>query len=698
MDGELPENQTADEVAAGTPEVPGQPYPAAAWLREVKAAEQEREKFNTQGDRIYKRYLDKREDNAEGMSKYNLFTVNTGILISTLYAKVPKPLVTREFEDPDDAVSRCAAQILERNLIVKVRDDFDNALRHVILDRLVPGLGQVWFRYDPTIVSEAVPGSQPVQASDAVVPQDPGNQPGMPPPQPQVGQLPPAGPPGPTPGQGQIDMNPQQPQQPAMTPQMMDRLVNEEVATDYVHWKDFLWSPCRVWEECRWVGRKVKITKQDAEKRFGKAIAEQLKYKKGNVGDSSNSDGNSTENEHQEVRYATVVEIWCKRSRKIYWVSEGQTNCLDVKPDPFNMPQFWPCPKPMFALLGTGSTIPRADYLMIQDQYEELDMLNNRITYLERAVKVVGVYDKSQKEIGTIFTGNLDNTMIAADNFSQFAEKGGFKGMMDFVPIEAIVNAIERLRTYRTDLVSQIYELTGISDIMRGATKASETLGAQQLKAQYGGVRLQFMQMEVASFVEEALTIKSLIMVKMYQPETLMARSNIMKTPDAPQAQQAIELLKSPVMSMKIEVHADSMAVPEFNAERDARMQYLRAVAEFITAMAPMAQQNPGSVPYFLKMLQWGAAGFRVGRGIEAILDQAVAAATKDIERAQNSPPPPPPPKDAAIIKKDTSQAVLNVAKAKEITEQTAFNHANPMNMLEHDPNAAPTAMSPPAH
>ncbi len=678
MDGELPENQTQTDVNL-TPPPSGPGMDSAAWLREVKAAERETQKWHEQGDKINKRYLDKRENGDESISKYNLFTTNTQILISTLYAKFPKPLVTREYEDPDDAVGRCAAQILERNLTVRVRDSFDTAMKHCIVDRLVPGLGQVWFRYDPTIVQEPAPQPPAPMMGMEPPPMAPpmGEQPPMP--VPGQGQLPPAAP-------GEPGAPPQA-QTPPPDPQMLDRLVNEDIATDYVHWKDFIWSPCRVWEECRWVGRKVKMTKADVSKRFGDQIAGQLKFKKGNVGDANNSSSSASDNENQEVMYATVVEIWCKRSRKVYWVSEGVSTCLDVKPDPFSLPHFWPCPKPMFALLSTGSTVPRPDFLMIQDQYEELDMINNRITYLERAVKVVGVYDKTQKEIGRIFTEGIDNQMIAADNFSQFAEKGGFKGMMDFVPINDIVTAIQRLREYRQDLVSQIYELTGISDIMRGATKASETLGAQQLKAQYGSVRLQFLQMEVANFVEEALDIKSRIMIKMFQPQTLIARSNIMMTPDGPQAQQAIELLRSQMMPFRIEVHADSMAVPEFNAERDARMQYLRAVSEFLTAMAPMAQSNPGSVPYLLKMMQWGAAGFRVGRGIEAILDQAIAAATKEIKDKAAAPPPPPPLLEQATAKKDNAQAILNTAKAQQIVQENNFNAANPSNLLQHDPN-----------
>lgn len=651
MDVDIPENQSASERAASGYQEGGQvgqemEIPSSkAWQQEIAAAQQFRETFNTQGDRTVNRYLDKRENDSEKLSKYNLFTVNTQILLSTLYAKFPQPLVTREWEDSDDDVARTAAIILERNLRIRKRDMIDASIRLAVIDRLVPGMGAVWFRYEPTIQSAPMPPET-----------DPATGQPMPPPvDPATGQ--------------------------PMPPQMMDKIVWEDVPCDYVHWKDFLWSPCRVWDECRWVARRVKMTREDVEKRFGEQIASAIAF---NAGSGSGRDDKSNESSHYIVKYACIYEIWCKRTRKIYWVTEGYERCLDVKADPFGMPNFWPTPKPLFALTATNSTVPRNDYLMIQDQYEALDRINNRIAYLERAVKVAGVYDKTNKEIARLLNEDVDNQLIGADNFSRFQERGGMRGMIDWLPIDQIVAAIEKLRVYRQDLVAQIYELSGISDIMRGASKASETLGAQELKAQYGGVRLQHMQMQVAEFVEEALEIKAWILQKMYTPETLKARSNIMMTPDAALADQAIQLMKTALGTLRVEVHADSMAVPEFNAERDARLQYLRTTAEFLTAMAPAIQQSPGSAPYFLKMLQWGAAGFRVGRTIEGILDQAVAAAEKAL--ANPPPPPPPDPEKLSKAKNQVAQSILNTAKAVGQTIENEAMKKNPDAILPHPP------------
>lgn len=623
-EGEILENMTAKEKAKI------QPLTSATWLAEVKAAAKNLEKWHDQARRINKRFLDKRDASGEeDKNKLNLFTTNTQILISTLYAKFPKPLVTREFEDQDDDVARVAATMMERMLKIQARDDVDEGMKAIVQDRLVPGMGMLWLRYDPTIEKGKHEAVKHPETGVVLVPETP-----------------------------------------------FEKVVDEKVTVDYVFWEDFIFSPARTWAKVRWVGRRLKMNKTDVTERFGEKIAAALQYSKGSGPTADTVQKASEGPDNDDVFYATIYEIWCKKTRKVYWVSPGFDLQLDQKEDELQLTNFWPCPKPITALTSTSNFVPRPDFLMAQDQYNELDEVNNRITWVERAIKVVGIYDGNNTEVERIFSEGVDNKIIPARSFAEFMEKGGFKGAIDWLPIEPLVNALEKLRVYRQDLIAQIYELTGISDIMRGSSKASETLGAQQLKAQYGSVRLQFLQMEVASFLEEVLDIKAEIIRNHFQPETIVRMSNIQATPDAPYVQQAVQLIKSPEFQARVQVHADSMAVPEFNAERDGRMGFIRAISEMMTAAAPILEKSPAAGVAMLKVIQWGAASFRSGNTIESVLDQAI----KDIEKSVMQPktPPPPTPMEQATVKKDESQAVLNLAKAKESTANAIVNLTQP--------------------
>src|SRR5690606_733036 len=118
------------------------------WVKEVDLAEKWfKDKFYPLAECAIKRYLDKREGIDEEDRKFNLFAANVNILKSTLYSKPPRPDVRRKFFDHDDDVSRVASQIMERTLeqgLQEENNDFDYALQHSILDRLITGLGAVW--------------------------------------------------------------------------------------------------------------------------------------------------------------------------------------------------------------------------------------------------------------------------------------------------------------------------------------------------------------------------------------------------------------------------------------------------------------------------------------------------------------------------------------------------------------------------
>lgn len=636
----IPENQTTQEAAQKA--TPQAALASESWLQEISAANKWMEKWKESGRKIVKRYLDRRDQSGEDENKINIFTTNTQILIATLYAKFPKPLVTREYEDQDDDVARVASEVIERCVKIRPRDDFDSAMHYVVQDRLVPGAGSIWLRYEVE--------TQPIQIPAVILPDGREESPAS------IGQ----------------------------------QIVNEAVAVDYVFWEDLLWSPARTWENVRWVARRVKMSKADAEKRFGQVIASALSYKGGTPGDGVASAGSEAPSD-DVVQYAEIYEIWCKRTKSVYWVSKGVDTILDKKGDLLGLDNFFPMPRPIMATTSTSNLIPRPDYLLVQDQYEELDMVNNRITKLERAIKAVGVYDGTNSEIEQIFSENKDNVIIPSRSFSEFMQAGGFKGAMDWVPIEMFVNALDKLRQYRQDLISQIYELTGISDIMRGSSKASETLGAQQLKAQYGSVKLQFLQMEVAGFVEEALSMKAQVISNKFQPQTILQMTNIERTPDKDFVPQAIQLIKSKQWKYRIEVHADSMAVPEFNAERDGRMGFIRALAEMLTAAAPVTENNPQAAAGLMEVVKWASASFRSARTIEGVLDKMIIQLQKQAS-APPPPPPPPTPKEQSEIQRNVSAAKYDDAKAAETVVDTQIAAGI---IIPPPPPAEPT---PPTH
>jgi hypothetical protein len=73
----------------------------------------------------------------------------------------------------------------------------------------------------------------------------------------------------------------------------------------------------------------------------------------------------------------------------------------------------------------------------------------------------------------------------------------------------------------RKQLISDVYQITGISDIVRGDTDPHETKGAQQLKSQWGSIRLRDRQKEIARFARDLARIMGEVIADKFQPDTL---------------------------------------------------------------------------------------------------------------------------------------------------------------------------------
>jgi hypothetical protein len=577
---------------------------ATLWEKELQAAKRELQKFHSSGKRLVQRYLDERDSashDGAGEAHMNLFWSNTQVLMSSLYAKPPKVDVSNAHKDANDDISRVAGNILSRLLNNDVEEDdestYPEVTRQSVGDFLIVGLGQVWYRYEVDTEKQTTePIIDPVSGAEV----EPGIE--------------------------------------------YEVITSEDVPADYVYWEDFWWSPARVWQDVRWVARRVYMNREDLIARFGKKIGEDIPVSK------AKTRGDSIGPENDPWEKAAVFEIWDKTTKCAYWHVLGYHVICDYKEDPMKLRGFFPCPEPLIANKTTSKLAPRADYLLAQDQYTQIDTLTTRIKYLIKACKVVGVYDKNSTGIARVFSEGMENQMIPVDNWAAFAEKGGIKGQMDFVPTEQIANTIALLTVQRDVLKTTLYEVLGIGDIMRGQTDPDETLGAQQLKAQFGGNRLQFKQQAIGDWVASGQRIKAQLICSKFQPQTIVERSNIMHSNDAPLAQQAVQMLKDPNSARfyRISIESETMALIDWAQERDSRTQFMQAVGSFVTAVTPLIQAKPEAAPVVLEMMKWGLGGFRIAKEIETVLDQAITAAQ------QPAPEQPDPMKEAEVAKKQS--------------------------------------------
>lgn len=567
---------------------------ARKWHAELDLAKKTDEKWVNLGKRIVKRYRDERSGGRKtrDTARYNILWSNVQTLLPAVYSRTPRAEVVRRNKDNDPA-SRCAAEIVERVLQYEISNygDFASAMKGAVTDRLLPGRGVAWIRYEQEELA----------------------RPGI------------------------FDAN-GEPLDPMLS--MQPPISTEYTCVDYVYWEDFRTSPARTWEEVTWVARRAYMTKDDISKRFGEMLAatgrkaSDVPLVNVPIGMDDLKYTGAGAPEDESLRKAEVWEIWDKSDRTVYWVAQGFDDLLDARDDPYGLECFFPCPKPLYATTTSDTLVPVPDYAMYQDQAIEMDMLTQRISMLAQALKVVGVYDASATGVQRMLDEGVDNALIPVDTWAMFAEKGGIRGTVDFMPLDQVVGALNQCYMARDQCRQVIYEITGMSDIMRGASVASETATAQNLKSRFGALRLRTTQNDVAMFASEILRIKAQIIMDVYSPEYLVEVSGIMDTFDAPFVGQAINLMKTePLRCYRIEVASDSLIEMDQEAERQARMEFLSSAGGFLKEAIGAASQAPEIVPLAGEMLMFGVRGFKAGREMEAAFQQFVDQASQPKEQ-----------------------------------------------------------------
>lgn len=593
------------------------------WLNHISAYEREFKKWEGRADKIVKRYRDESRSKSDGLSKFNILWSNVQTLVPATFARIPQPDVSRRFKD-NDPVGRVASMIIERALDFEIQNypDYRQTLKSCVQDRFLGGRGTAWARYEPHI--------RAVQLGE-----------------PEDGEL--------------VTEDIDEPQ---------EELDYECAPVDYVHWRDFGHTVARTWEEVTGIWRKVYLTRDACVERFGEELGSKIPL------DSRPEDMKKGETlSNDQYARALIYEIWDKENKKAMWLSKSLGKFVDEKDDPLGLEGFWPCPRPLFATLTNDSLVPVPDFVLYQDQANELDTLSDRINGLINALKVRGVYNAEFTELSRLFTEGENNSLIPVTNFAGFAEKQGLKGAIDLVDLAPIAAALLAAYQAMEQVKQQIYDITGLADIVRGQSEASETATAQQIKGQYASMRLNSMKHDVAQFATEVLQLKAQIMCGKFDAKTLMKISAADQLSDVDQKMlpQALEMLKSdPMRSFRIEIAADSLVQMDEQQEKQDRMEMLTAIGAYLEKALPIVQGAPEVAPMVLELMKFAVTAFKVGKGVEGMIDETMDKVKAGIEQKAGQPKPPDPEMLKVQAKQQADQAKLQADQQAEMARAQA--------------------------
>lgn len=620
------------------------------WLTEIDQARAREKEFRKEGLRLVELYEGCKKESYQ----FNILYSNTETLAPALYNSVPRPVVQRRFKDADPLGAQ-AAKAGQRVLEYLIDDGmmeyatFDELMKSSVLEALVPGRGVTRFKYDAKI--EQVQNEQAAeQAEESGLVVDPDED---------------------AEREGHVA-------------ESAERVTYETVCGEEVPWDRFLHGYAKKWKDVPWVAYEHFMTKEELEQNFG-PMGSRVPVAELELESDDNEMKQRQPQAMKGVKVAVVYEIWDKVTRTVIFVTPNYKDMpLKQVPDPLGLSGFFNCPKPLGFLAKISTLVPVALYTLYEEQAKELNRVTTRINKIVSALKVRGMYDSTVQGLEKVLEAD-DNVLIPAENVAALLANGNaLEKAIWLVPIEKLIAVLQQLYLQRNQVKQVIYEITGIADIMRGSSQASETLGAQELKNQWGTLRLKRLQKEVARYARDCLRIVLEIAVSKLSPETVQGMTGL-PFPTGAQKQQAqalgqqfaqmgqqpppevaqqlqqitsqpswdeiLALLQNDLQrSYRIDIETNSTVDAEATEDKQNIAELLNAISQFLNGVAPLVQS--GSMPFEVAsgMLLAIVRRFRFGPELEDQLKEMKA-------------PPPPPPDPKVEADKANAQADLEMKK-----------------------------------
>ncbi|MEM8791040.1 MAG: hypothetical protein AAGE80_05450 [Pseudomonadota bacterium] len=563
------------------------------------------------------------------------------VLKPMVYSKLPTPSVSRRFqgdgeEDPTDRMAAEVAQRLAEYHLDTTR--FDSVMKRVRDDWLIPGRGMPRVHYKVEFETDVLTGER--------------------------------------------------------------KKKREWVEPRHWQWRRILFSPADTWEDLRWIAYETFMTRKQVELRWGVDVARRLAYpheglenwthdtvddSAGWVENREPGSGDRTVSAHATT---IIYEIWDREEKKVrYWcASDTAKIMIEEVDDPLELEGFFDCPEPLLATALNGRLDPRPDVTYYRRRADEISEASEKLNEILKVIAVAGLYAGEDQEIMTkLFSGK--SQLIAVKNWLALMEKGGVTSAVQWLPLDNMVKAAAALQAMMENSKNALFEISGVSDIVRGQGDPNATATQEEIKGKYAGLRLGTKQGRMARMARDTLEIIVELVVEHFDVKTIAAICNLdlpltmeereqrqfiqniveqvearaaqaqqngehvdpnmiaqmMGLPGLPEKEKVPETSWEEVMSVlrddlkrkySINIETDSTILTDESTDKDSRIEFLSAFSGMLEQLMLVATAGPFDFKLAKELLLFGVRGFRNARSLESMI-----AALPDEWEAEAPPP-----------------------------------------------------------
>ena len=430
---------------------------------------------------------------------------------------------------------------------------------------------------------------------------------------------------------------------------------NQKIHLSPVSYDDVLHTPdARTAAEICDMAFKFSLPEHEAAERFLPEVVARINWKI--------SKGEKEDRQEIPGKFVEGWEIYCRETKKVYWYSDQYPDgLLDVKDDPYKLRNFFPAPAFIIGSKPRKTLYPTPAYIHCRDVLRALHEQAFKVYELIRGIRRRALVDGSMPELASALQEAGDNEFIAVRNIQALVEKGGLQNVIQYIPVQELVDAISELSGLEEKFKQAFYEWFGVPDILRGASDPVETAAAQEVKAASANDRFKFQKKQVAQLVRDSIEMMVDLGVQVFPAPRIaeIVGVKFMTPEDQQRFPAALQLLQNDdARLIRVDIDTDSMSFLDQQLKQQRVNQAVQTVTEGLKTVADMSQGDPTFLPVGLHAVLLSLEHLEAGKQFQDGVKKAVEA----LIQAKENPPETPPPPDYEAMK-------LEIAKQKADTD-----------------------------
>lgn len=372
-----------------------------------------------------------------------------------------------------------------------------------------------------------------------------------------------------------------------------DAITFQTLHSRHFSYSQFRWEPAKDWRRVGWIAFDHYMTKDDIEDTFDVDIDDKGSNN-GSDGSNQREEGSATavtppKMDKYEGVYV-VHEIWNKRNKTRLFVTDAYDDLLAEEPDPLELEDFFPCPRPMMALQNGREMEPCPEYWQCSALFDQANEISDRIYHITKQVKDIAFYDDSFVDLQKITLYDDGATIPVKnllDKLRSLSGKASADSVLYQVDMTSKVAVLSQLMEQWSSIKQKIDEWWGIADIEQGTSNPDETATAQTIKDNWANVRIGQRVQKVAMFFRDVFRIMAEILANKFDLAQIQAMCGIQLSPDQVQTMRS-NLARAYV----IDVQSDSTMLENDAQDVNDLTQFMGAFTPWLKEMLPAVKQG----------------------------------------------------------------------------------------------------------